>query len=207
MKPPFDYSYSTLAYYDAHASEFCNNTVAVDMAEVYAPFLRELPAGGRILDAGCGSGRDSLSFIQKGYQVVSIDASSEMVAATCRLTGQPAVLMRFDEILFESEFDGIWACASLLHVARQELPATFAGMVMALKPGGVFYLSFKYGNTERIDGGRFFNDMDEDALGQLLAGHPGIETVRAWTTDDVRKDRRQRWLNAIVRRLGGTHVR
>jgi SAM-dependent methyltransferase len=203
MRPPSDYIASTTAYYNAHATEFCENTASVDMSELYVPFLREIPSGGRILDAGCGSGRDSLAFMQKGYQVVSIDASSEMVAATSKLTGQPALLMRFDEVAFDAEFDGIWACASLLHVARRDLPSTLARIARALKPGGILYLSFKYGHGERIEGGRFFTDVDEPAFNQLFATHPELEKLRVWTTDDVRNDcrGRQRWLNAIVRRL------
>jgi 2-polyprenyl-3-methyl-5-hydroxy-6-metoxy-1,4-benzoquinol methylase len=77
------------------------------MSELYAPFLRELPGGGRILDAGCGSGRDSLAFLQKGYQVSSIDASAEMVNATTKLTGLEAKLLTFDALDFDGEFDGL----------------------------------------------------------------------------------------------------
>src|SRR5262245_40338919 len=106
MNPPSDYSASTSAYYDTHAAEFCENTVSLDVSELYAPFLREISAGGSILDAGCGSGRDSLAFLQKGYQVVSIDASREMVNATAKLTGREARVLRFDAIDYESEFDG-----------------------------------------------------------------------------------------------------
>src|SRR6516225_8744251 len=90
----------------------CANTLPVDMSDLYAPFLREIPPGGRILDAGCGSGRDSRAFTRLGYEVVSIDASRQMVLAASKLTGQAAILKRFDEIEFEAEFDGIWACAS-----------------------------------------------------------------------------------------------
>jgi SAM-dependent methyltransferase len=202
MKPPSDYRTSTTAYYDAHASEFCGNTVSVDMSELYVPFLREILSGGRILDAGCGSGRDSLAFMEKGYQVVSIDASSEMVAATSKLTGQAALLMRFDEISFDAEFDGIWACASLLHIARQDLPATLEKLAKALKAGGVFYLSFKHGDGERLENGRFFNDMNKTLFQTAIATQPELESLRVWITDDVRNERRggQRWLNAIVRR-------
>lgn len=202
MKPPSDYATSTTAYYDAHAVEFCGNTVGVDMSDLYVPFLQEIPDGGRILDAGSGSGRDSAYFFRNGYEVVSIDASNEMVAATSRLTGQRAFLMRFDEISFDTEFDGIWACASLLHVSRQDLPATLKKLAKALKAGGVCYLSFKYGDGERIEGGRFFSDMNETLFHALVATQPELESLRVWITDDVRNDRRgrQRWLNGIVRR-------
>jgi SAM-dependent methyltransferase len=201
-KPPSDYTAATTAYYDANAAEFCENTAAVDMSELYAPFLQEITAGGRILDAGCGSGRDSLAFLKKGYQVVSIDGSAEMVSATTKLIGQSAVLMRFDALDFVGEFDGIWACASLLHIASQDLNSVLARLTKALKPGGVLYLSFKHGDAERIENGRFFNDLNEALLGTVLANVPQLDLVRVWTTEDVRNDRkgRQPWLNAIVRR-------
>jgi SAM-dependent methyltransferase len=141
-KPPSDYTATTTAYYDAHAAEFCANTAAVDMSELHAPFLNEIPAGGRILDAGSGSGRDSLAFLKKNYRVVSIDASAEMVYATTKLTGHSAVVMRFDEMAYENEFDGIWACASLLHIARRDLNSVLARLTKALKPNGVLYVSF-----------------------------------------------------------------
>uniref|UniRef100_Q01TQ4 Methyltransferase type 11 n=1 Tax=Solibacter usitatus (strain Ellin6076) TaxID=234267 RepID=Q01TQ4_SOLUE len=202
MKPPSKYSASTAAYYDAHAAEFCESTVSVDMRMLYGPFLTEIPAGGRILDAGCGSGRDSLAFARMGYQVVAIDASSEMVNATRRLTGLEARQLPFDALEFDNEFDGIWACASLLHIARQDLDAVLARLTKALRPGGVFYLSFKYGDAERIESGRFFNDMNETLLEAVLANHSQLKVVRVWTTEDVRNERRggQRWLNTIVRR-------
>jgi SAM-dependent methyltransferase len=201
-KLPSDYVASNTAYYDTHADEVCKNTVGMDMSELYVPFLREIPPGAKILDAGSGSGRDSAFFIRKGYQVLSIDGSSEMVAATSKLTGEPALLMRFDEVAFDADFDGIWACASLLHVARQDLARTLARIVRALKPGGVLYLSFKYGDSERIEGGRFFTNMDEVSFGQLLATQPELESLRVWVIDDFRDDRRggRRWFNAIVRR-------
>lgn len=200
--PPSDYVAETVAYYDAHAAEFCESTVSVDMKELYDPFLREIPAGGRILDAGCGSGRDSLAFLQKGYQVIAIDASVEMVHTAKKLTGLEAKLLNFDSMDFDREFDGIWACASLLHVSRRELNPVLARFTTALKPSGVLYLSFKHGDAERVENGRFFNDLDEPLLMDTLSNHPQLELVRIWTSEDTRNDRRGRqpWLNAIVRR-------
>ena len=87
MKPPFDYRVKSAAYYDEHAAELCANTVTLDMNDLYAPFLRTVPPGGRILDAGCGSGRDSLAFLKRGFDVVPIDASTEMVRTAKELTG------------------------------------------------------------------------------------------------------------------------
>ena len=183
--PPWDYRTSTTGYYDRHAAEFCENTFTVDVSTLYIPFLREIPNGGVILDAGCGSGRDSLAFLRRGYRVVSIDASREMVAAATKHTGQQALLLAFDEIDFTDEFDGIWACGSLVHVARRDLHSVFTRFSRALKPNGIIYLSFKYGDTERMEEERFFNDMNGATLGLFLRGHPELKLVHLWISKDL----------------------
>jgi 2-polyprenyl-3-methyl-5-hydroxy-6-metoxy-1,4-benzoquinol methylase len=74
--------------------------------------------GGRILDAGCGPGRDALAFAERGYELIAFDASTAMVRVARERVGSRIVvhLMRFEDLNGQSEFDGIWACASLLHV-------------------------------------------------------------------------------------------
>lgn len=69
----------TIDYYNKHAEEFTASTFEVDMESLYQPFLVELQEGARILDVGCGSGRDTLAFKNKGYQVDAIDYSEELV--------------------------------------------------------------------------------------------------------------------------------
>jgi SAM-dependent methyltransferase len=202
MKLPSDYQSSTTTYYDGHAAEFCENTASVDVSALYDPFLRELPAGGSILDAGCGSGRDSLAFLKMGYQVLSLDASKEMVAATSKITGQEALMLTFDALDFEGRFDGIWACGSLVHIARRDLNSVLTRFSRALMPNGVIYLSFKHGDSERMEGERFFNDLNEMTLHTILGGHGELKPVKIWITEDLRNYRRgpQHWLNAIIRR-------
>ena len=202
MNQPSDSRASTIAYYDGHAEEFIRGTFDVDMAHLYGPFLERIPKGGRILDAGCGSGRDSLAFLRLGYEVVSIDASERMVAATRTATGGDVRQITFELAEFEHEFDGIWACASLLHVPRQDLGAVVVRLATALRSDGILYLSFKHGNDERTENGRYFNDLDEVALRSLLATDPRLEIMKMWISDDVRNERRgnQQWLNALARR-------
>jgi SAM-dependent methyltransferase len=125
-----------------------------------------------------------------------------MVAATTKHTGQEALLLRFDALDFDSEFDGVWACGSLVHIARRDLNSVLTRLSRALKPNGVAYLSFKYGNSERMEGERFFNDLNETTFDTILSAHLGLEKVRVWTTEDLRNYARgrQQVLNAIVRR-------
>ncbi len=111
----------TIDYYNKHAEKFTTSTFEVDMKSLYQPFLTELPEGARILDVGCGSGRDTLAFKNKGYQVDAIDYSEELVKKATQLTGIPVRLQSFYEIDADQAYDGIWACASLLHCERMIL--------------------------------------------------------------------------------------
>lgn len=191
---------STIQYYDANARSFYQRTAGLDVAHLYSPFLERLPSGAHILDAGCGSGRDSLFFINKGYRVTAMDASKNLAELASRLLNQPVRVLRFDELDYEEEFDGVWANASLLHVPRKEMPGVLERFTRALKPGGIFYLSFKHGSGESLRDDRRFNDYDEPAFRRLLSGHPQLDVVNIWTTRDNRPECSESWLNVLVRK-------
>ncbi len=188
-------------YYQHHADTFFDGTVEVDMTPLYGRFLPLLAEGAAILDAGCGSGRDALAFGNLGYSVTAFDASPAFVALAERHTGQPVQCLRFQDITWQEQFDGIWACASLLHVPSAELPDVVDRLRKALQPGGILYASFKYGSGEREHHGRRFTDLDEPGLVALLELVPGLEPVETWTTGDRRPGREsERWLNTLLRR-------
>ena len=84
-------------YYNENAKEFFEGTAYVDMSDNYKDFLSYVPKQGKILDAGCGSGRDSLIFIQKGYSVEAIDGSSEMCRLASEHIGQEVKHMLFQD--------------------------------------------------------------------------------------------------------------
>lgn len=190
----------TLKYYQDNAQTFFDGTVNVDMSSLYETFTRHLAPGARVLDAGCGSGRDAKAFQEMGYQVEAFDASSAMVELAREHTGLPVQLMTFAEVEWKEEFDGIWCCASLLHVPAVELPGVMQKLADALKPGGVWYVSFKYGDGEREVDGRRFTDMEEVGLRALLGTVVGIELAEMWVTRDKRPGRDERWVNGVVRK-------
>ncbi len=191
----------TIAYYDEHAEEFYANTVGANMEQFYAPFLALLPPGCRILDAGCGSGRDSLHFLACGYTVTAFDAAAALVRLSSRLLNQPVLHLTFQQVAFEEEFEGIWACASLLHVPRDEMDDVLRRLTRALTPGGILFASFKYGDGEGERNGRFFNSYDEASFGALVARHPALEVVDVWKTEDVRGERTgEFWLDVLLRK-------
>ncbi|WP_428944269.1 class I SAM-dependent methyltransferase [Pantoea sp. FN060301] len=185
-------------YYQQNAQRFYDDTVDVDMSALYAPFLAHLRPGARILDAGCGSGRDTKAFSERGYEVEAFDASPALAARARQLTGKPVAVIRFQELAAVGKYDGIWCCASLLHVPENALPEVMTRLARALKPGGVWYLSFKYGRGEREKDGRRFTDMDEASLRNIVAGSD-VEIERVWLTGDARPGREaERWLNGLL---------
>ncbi len=187
----------TIDYYNKHAEEFTASTFEVDMESLYQPFLAELPEGARILDVGCGSGRDTLAFKKKGYQVDAIDYSEELVKKATQLTGIPVRLQSFYEIYADQAYDGIWACASLLHCERTRLKEVIGKLLSALKPNGMLYMSFKYGNGDRQKDGRQFTDLDEVQAKALLGQFDRVQQIQQWITIDQRPERQEKWLNLI----------
>lgn len=187
----------TIDYYNKHAEEFTASTFEVDMESLYQPFLIELQEGARILDVGCGPGRDTLAFKNKGYQVDAIDYSEELVKKASRLTGIPIKLKSFYEVDDYEAYDGIWACASLLHCERSRLAEVIGKLISALKPGGMLYMSFKYGTTERENDGRIFTDLDEAQANALLEPFDNVQQIQQWITVDKRPERQEKWLNLI----------
>ena len=187
----------TIDYYNKHAEEFTAATFEVDMESLYQPFLAELPRGTRILDVGCGSGRDTLAFKNKAYQVDAIDYSEELVKKASRITGIPIKLKSFYEVDDYEAYDGIWACASLLHCERTRLKEVIGKLLRALKPEGVIYMSFKYGDSDREKDGREFTDLNEQQAQELLAQFEQVSLVDQWITVDKRPDREEQWLNLL----------
>lgn len=192
----------TVAYYDTHAETFFSETRGIDMSELHRRFLASLPPGGHILDAGCGSGRDSKAFTELGYRVTAFDASAGLVALAQAFTGIPIAQRRFADVHEIATYDGIWACASLLHLAEPHLIDALQRLWRSLKPNGTLYLSFKYGDGEREHNGRHFIDATENRLTYWSSHLAGVASSETWITIDQRPGRDERWLNGLIRSTG-----
>ncbi len=191
---------SNIEYYNNNSKEFIENTINSDMSLWRDKFEKYIPDGGHILDAGCGSGRDSKAFLKHGYSVVAFDASREMCKFASEYLGFEVWQMRFDEICFDEEFDGVWACASLLHVDADKIADAMNNIKNALKDNGVIYASFKYGDGTTSKGDRSFTNMNEEGIAQLMAGC-GFEILECDISQDVRPDRNdEKWINVIARK-------
>lgn len=190
----------TIDYYQENAQNFYDGTVNVNMDELYDRFLKYIPDKSKILDVGCGSGRDTKAFLNKGYDVVAMDASSEMVERASQLTNTEVLHRTFLQVEEVNRYDAIWCCASLLHANRVELPQTMRCITNSLKYGGYWYLSFKYGESDRSKDGRHFTDMTEESLSLLINDFHDLHIEECWITNDLRPNISEKWLNAILRK-------
>ena len=191
----------TLEYYQKNADLFVEGTVSVDMHDAQMRFLRMLLPHAYILDFGCGSGRDAKAFLDQGYQVDAVDGSPELCCMASELIGKPVKQMLFDDLSVSNQYDGIWACASILHLPTRDLVDVLPKISNALKTDGVLYASFKYGSYEGMRDGRYFTDFTEESLGNLMDEVPSLLIVDTWITDDVRPEREERWINTLARRI------
>lgn len=191
----------TINYYENNAEFFAQDTENVGFTDVQDRFLNKLQQGADILDFGCGSGRDTKFFLEKGYSVDAIDGSAELCRLASKNTGINVRHMFFSELNEIEKYDGIWACASILHLPKEELKKVFLKMIRATKKDGVIYTSFKYGDFEGYRGERYYTDFTEESFNLFLEGLKEIKIEEYWVSTDVRPNRgNERWLNMILRK-------
>lgn len=191
----------TLNYYNENAEAFCENTINADMSMQYKLFEKYLSQGAHVLDLGCGSGRDTKYFISQGYFVEAVDGSKQLCQLASKLTGIEVKHMVFQDMEYKNAFEGVWACASLLHVPKGELRQIFLKIADALRQNGILYASFKYGNFEGERNGRCFTDMNQEGLKSLIEDIPELEIKEIHLSGDVRQGRdKEQWLNVILQK-------
>ncbi len=188
----------TITYYNQNAEEYFNNTVNVSMQELYDQFEAYLKPGDKILDLGCGSGRDSRYFLSKGYDVVSVDGSKEMCRLAEKYIGRDVRNITFAELDYNNEFDAVWASASLLHISKNNLPEILRKIYCALMSHGIIYSSWKYGGEDRIINGiPYYNYREESIFSEFDSMSFNIES--SWLTGD-NMGRRDKWINIIAKK-------
>ena len=189
---------TTLNYYNNNAEAFIQGTISVDFSATQDRFLRLL-SGKKILDFGCGSGRDTKYFLEKGFEVAAIDGSVELCKAASLYTGIEVKHMLFLDLDESAAYDGIWACSSILHLPKFELKEVFLKMSEALVPDGIIYTSFKYGTFEGDRNGRYFTDFTTETFASFIKDVKELVIRDHWITGDVRPGREdEKWLNLIL---------
>ena len=192
----------SIDYYNRYAVPYYEKTVDADMGEVMKPFVELLPENAEVLDLGCGSGRDTLALEEYGFYVTPLDGAEKM----CRLAevniDRDVLCMTYDEMDFDDVFDGIWACASLVHLRDDQMRSVLKKLILALHEDGTLYFSVRKGDRDGIYGERYFRDYTKRELYDLLEEFPQLKVIDLWTTQDVLPGRQDRvWLNVLVKKV------
>lgn len=173
---------ATIDFYDDHARDY-GQTFGQTLSPALKRFIADMPAGGRVLDLGCGPGHASGHMARAGLRPDPVDASSGMVDLA-RAAGLPAQVMRFDELDAVGVYDGVWANFSLTHAPRADLPGHLEAIRTALKPGGQLHIGVKTGSGPFRDQlGRLYHLIEADALAKLLA-LAGLSVTQSRTGSD-----------------------
>ncbi len=198
---PLINQYRTYRYYREFASQYASDTYSLPIQESAHKFLDLLKTGDKLLDLGCGSGRDSEFFSKHGLQVVAADVSDRVISTFRSKLDLEARVCSYFHLPWISEFDAVWANASLLHCPRSELPSVISNIERSLVPGGICYMSFKRGEGEGLDSlGRFVSTLMEGELEQVLRSRAGIFIEDIWCNTAPLRGQTQEWVNAIVKK-------
>ena len=190
---------STIDYYNRNAESYFDRTADVDFSGTYERFLKYIPVGGKVMDLGCGSGRDVKWFCEHGYDASGIDASEDLAAQAREHYGVHVEIGAIEEWHAEEPYDGLWCCASLMHLKDTECRKFFENLEHNLKPGGTIYVSVKSGvHTGYDEEGRYFRDFQKDDIYELVNLCKGLEIKELWYTEDSLAREDFRWLNVIA---------
>lgn len=192
----------TIDYYNKEAKKFSDGTQTINFSALQDEFCSYIPPHGHILDLGCGAGRDSKAFISAGYKVTAMDGSEELCKVASDYIGQNVICSTFQDYEPTEMFDGIWACATLLHLSYDDIISVMTKLAKNLKINGCFYASFKYGDFSGLRNGRFFQNMTEEEFQKILEKIHGYSIISSKITSDVRPGREnEKWLNVFLKRI------
>ena len=193
----------TLQFYRDNAAAYAGYAKAPSTRLV--DFMGQLPAGGSVLELGCGAGNHLAEMLARGFKVRATDGSPEMAAIAAKRLSHPIEAMLFDELDETAAYDGVWASACLLHAPRGELAGILGRIHRALKPGGLFYASYKAGEGDGRDSlGRYYNYPSPEWLEATYAAAGPWQKVKTDTSVIKSFDEAPAtMLHVVVRKSGG----
>jgi len=188
----------TVEWYENNFKSYIDKHAGDDLEDLIGDFLTHVPAGGKVLDVGCGGGRDSLVMINRGYDVTLLDASLNMCISAHELTGAPYLNMDMELIEDHEKYDGIWACASLQHVPYDRQTKIWKRLRDALKPDGVIYASYHYGTGFKVEHSKYYFTTTGDVISAIIKESGTWDNIEVWMTKELVKGREEHWVNVFA---------
>ena len=193
----------TLEEYSRHAEDFWKGTRDHDVSQNVAALLAHIESSPpfRILDFGCGPGRDLKVFAELGHIAVGLEGAAVFAAMARDHSGCEVWRQDFLKLdLPHDYFDGVFANAALFHVPSQELPRVLLELHASLKPGGVLFCSNPRGhNEEGWAGGRYGAYHDIETWRRYVSGAGFVELAHYYRPPGLPRER-QPWLASVWRR-------
>lgn len=189
----------TIHTYDQFSGSIADRFWESSIERAWKEFSQLMPPGGMILDLGCGPGRDVAKFSQQGFRVVGADLSIGLLGEALRRTGGKFVQSDMRAIPFgKAQFDGVWMCASLLHIPRAQAPNVLAQTLRVMGLGSIIFIGVKQGDGEgweEREGPRFFTFYQEDKFVEMVRAS-GFSIETSW----IEEASKHTWINLITRK-------
>lgn len=203
-----EYTKKTVSIYDKLGSKYLASIDNATPDEMHV-FIDKLPSEGNILDVGCAGGRDSKIFVDHGFHVTGIDLCEPFLEEAKKRV--PSGLFLKKDILEldfeEAYFDGIWACAVLLHLEKKDLPKVLNDFYRILKTSGLMFIGVKQGEGEQSvidslsDGNsRFFSFYQKDEI-EALVRAAGFDVIYSEIRDDDTGRGEVKWIRMIAEKI------
>ena len=192
----------TILYYEKNKDSFKKSTQTLEFTQIQDLFLSYLKPHSKILDFGCGAGRDTKYFLSKHLEVDALDGSPAMCKIASEYCQIEVKNVLFEDFIPQEKYDGIWACSSLLHIPFNNLDSIFLKLHKALKKNGILYVSFKLGTFEGYRNNRYFTDLTIEKLLLIPQIKTNFKILKNFTSNDIRKNREnEKWLNVIMQKI------
>ena len=188
---------NNIKYYKEHYLEYYKSTVSLHLQQL-DEFMQMMEPGGKVIDLGCGSGRDSKELLNNGFEVEMVDGSYRLADLASKYTNHDVICATFQNYTPTGKFQGLWSCSSLLHLDDTEIISLMNRLIDYLEPKSPIYTSFKYGEGIRKENGRHFNYKTEKSMDSLISKIPGLRVVKHYTSEDLRDNKHNEWLSTFL---------
>ena len=192
---------STIQYYNEHAEEYFKETIDINIEDFRKKFISLLPKNAKIIDIGCGSGRDVKAFSEMGYNAIGLDIAENLSATAKQHLNIDIIYENMINWKSSEPFDGMWCCGSLLHLHDDELQSFLQNLKYNLKQDGIIFVSVKEGIPTGINkDGRYFHNYTQNEICDIL-NKAGLEIIDIEITKDLLKRYNFQWLCIFARRI------